>query len=321
LLPTTPKPKAEWLRKLIELGNQDSETGIESFEFPAGSNPTYDWGRYAKEERKAEMRARETLGPKATAADDPFFAEQFLGQWVYYTGRALPFNQMRHVIPPLIVEDLEGIDIGVSVDYGYEDPASAGLWAIMPSRQLIRFDEVYERHLSTPAFVERIQEKLGQWGVFPKYATGDPSRPEVSRLMSEAGFPVVEMDKGAQRDRAAGHRRIADLLTEGEIEGEPGLLVTSNCTHTITEWKLLHYKEGYRDEYGTTALKGADHTFDDTRYFVMSRPGPSRQRPEEHWFKQWKRERARAQRRAAGGLHPLMGTSAWATTGKSPYAS
>jgi hypothetical protein len=290
LLPTTPKQQAAWLRELAEQGEADGSLGIDSFTFPFKSNPTYNKERYERERRKAEIRAKKEIGPNATATDDPYFAEQFEGRWVYYTGRALPFSRNRHVISPDKV-DFVGCRIGVSVDYGYEDPSSAGFWCVMPNGILVRFDEIYERHLSTQKFVGRITEKLEKLGMEADLVSGDPSRPEVSKMMLEAGLPVVVIDKNAQRDRAAGHRRLVDLLSEGPKEGFPGLYVTSNCKHTISEFEHLRYKEGFRDEYGTTALVGADHAFDDARYFVMTRPAPHAEPETKDWLREFKRRR------------------------------
>lgn len=298
--PTTPKQRAGWLRDLADKGRADPSLGIASFQFPRHANPTYDEANYEQARRLAERSARARIGPHATAEDDPEFAEQFLGRWVYYAGRVLPFERARHVIPAATGRALVPVsDIWVSLDYGFEDPASAGFWAITPDGLYVRFDEIYQRQLSTPRFVEAVQAKLADHGVRRARCTGDPSRPEVSRLFQEAGLPVVVMDKNAQRDRAASKKRLADLLLEGPVERPdrpgsfyPGLYVTDNCTESIRTLESLHYREGHTDENSASALLGEDHVYDDCRYLVMSRPPPKRQ-PRPDAFEDLRREQAR----------------------------
>lgn len=273
--PTTPKPKADWLRKMVEDGDQDPRLGIESFQFPPHANPTYNHKRFEMERAAAELRAKAQIGDHATAEDDPLFAEQFLGRFVYYTGRVLPISAARNVIDPSAARAwLPESRIMVSVDYGYNDPACALFWAVLPNGILVLFDEIYERGLETGAFIDRIHQRLASYELIPEYVCGDPSRPEVDRVMRESGLNVFVMDRNAQRDRAAGTRRLIDLLVSGPVEGYPGLYVTKNCHRTLAEWNALHFREGCTNEYSTSAWRGADHAADAARYFVMTRPSP-----------------------------------------------
>lgn len=314
VMPTTPKPHAQWLKSLSDQGRQDPATGIETFWFPPGANPRYDWKRYEQAKRAATMRAREAFGPNATASDDPYFAEQFEGRWVYYTGSVLHFSRPRHVVPAGTFEPISDHRIAVSVDYGFEDPASALFWAILPGPVYFLFDEIYERHLTTERFVARIQERLAGHGVSAEFFCADPSRPEVDRVMQEAGLPVFVMDKNAQRDRAAGYRRLIDVLSEGPYPGFPGLYVSSRCPRTIAEWETLHFKEGFRSEYSETAIDGDDHSADSARYFLMTRPR-SEQVPEsaEHPVDRFRRmRRAETAASARSFFHHQIGARRYA---------
>lgn len=300
LAPTTPKPKAEWLRELCEQGEANPGLGIESFTFPRWANPDYDEELFAQESAAAELRSKGRLGPHATAEDDPYFAEQFLGRWVYYTGRVLPFDPKRHVIDDDVwMRGLskDRIRWGLGSDYGYEDPACAHLWAILPNGIYVIADEVYEKHLDTATFVEKGHALVTSRGVKPSVVAGDPSRPEVDRLMRDAGLDVFVMDKNAQRDRAAGHRKVSDLLVSGPVAGFPGLYVSRRCQKTIAEWKTLHYREGMTDEYSTNALVGADHAYDAARYFLMTRSEPVKQPKTEDIVTRWIRSRQRLRAR------------------------
>lgn len=276
-LPTTPKARAiGWLKEgLIDAGRTDPALSIESFEYPPEANPLYDWPARQAAEARALNRVKKTIGPDAVASDDPLFAEQFLGRWVQYTGRVLPFSRAANTASEAqIGRILRACRVHVSVDYGYDDPAVALFWAVRPDGILVIFDEIYERKLTTQAFIDKIESVLVQHGVKAERCCGDPSRPEVERVMQEAGLRVYPMDKNAQRDRAAGYRRLQDLLTEGPVEGFPGIFVSEKCQQTIEEWERLSFKEQYANEYSTGSLAGEDHAADAARYYVMSRPRP-----------------------------------------------
>lgn len=283
-LPTTPKPSADWIRELKDRGEKDPSLGIEHFHYPKEANPHYPIERFNQEKRLADIRVKETIGPHASYRDDPYFAEQFLGLWVYYTGMVLPFNVERHVLASA-PKEVSFAPKAVSIDYGYSDAAVAHFWAILSNGILVIFDEIYEKLLTSNKLIDRIHERLEKYGD-TSYIVGDPSKPQVARIMREAGLNVWDRDKNAMRDRSAGFTRLRDLMTEGPVEGFPGLYVTANCKNTIAEWKTLRFREGCKNEFANGSFIGADHAADSARYFVMSRPLPSREGTDEDWIKQ-----------------------------------
>lgn len=293
LLPTTPKPYAEWIKDLCDV----HDPNVAWFQFPKEANPYYDHERF----REAEARAAR-LSPTGRSEDYPEFAEQFLGRWVYYTGMVLPFNPVRHVIPNDAI-DPATCRVFVSLDYGYDHPSAALLWAVDPRGLLIIFDEVVERKIDSWTLIEKIQRKLDGYGVTPEYYTGDPQRPETAHLLGRLGLHVFDINKRAQRDRAAGHRRLSDLLTSNEtgdpqIAGMPGLYVSERCTETIHEWSTLRYKEGAAvDEHSKASFLGRDDCFDAARYGVMTLPDARRERKPKSWLA----EALERQRRIRGG--------------------
>ena len=274
VMPTTPKPKAKWLRKLGEDGRVTPEMRVETFRFPPEANPTYDWSRFRAAKAAAEIRAREQYGPDATASDDPYFAEQFEGRWVYYEGRVLPFSRRRHLVAPGTFGSLREHRIAVSVDYGYQDPAVALFFSILDGPVYFLFDEIHERHLTSERFVEAILARLSHHGLEADFFVGDPKKPEVDRVMQDLGLPIFAMDKKAQASREAGYRRLIDTLTQGPFAGFPGLYVSSRCEKTAAEWDELHFKDGFSKEYSEQAIagKGNDNAADAARYFLMTRP-------------------------------------------------
>ena len=309
IMPTTPKPGAEWLQEMCEMGEKDPSLSIESFHFPVHSNPLYDKAKYIREEKKAARRSE-----TGKAEDDPYFAEQFLGRWVYYTGMVLPFGNQNLVT--LNESWLDGAQLYVSCDWGYSDACVALFWAMMPSGALLLWDEIYDKKQTTFEFVERIEKKLAGREHQVGYATGDPKQPQVARYLTDFGLNVIDVDKRAQADRAVGHRRLVDLMSVDPDRNHPMLYVAKDrCPKTVTEWKHLRYKEGHTNEYGTTALAGEDHAYDAARYFVMTRPEPERERAKPSWLREVQRKR-----REQGNAAPNRGRSRWKRKGAAAYA-
>jgi len=293
IFPTTPKPRAEWLRAMVEQGEKHRHLSTDAFTFPPHANPEYDHELFQIEKQKAQMRS-----PTGNADDDPYFAEQFLGHWVYYTGRVLPFGAQNCV--KLNEKWLDHSKIFVSTDFGYSDACVALFWAVLPSGALLIWDEVYERLMKTHDFVEAISEKLKGREHQVAYVCGDPKQPQVARYMSDYGMNVIDINKKAQADRAVGHRRLVDLLSVDPKRGHPMLFVAEDrCPKTVVEWKHLRYREGMRNEYSDAALEGDDHSYDAARYGVMTRPTPRVQADDRNWVTEALRQRREERRHEA----------------------
>jgi len=316
ILPTTPKPQAQWIRELGQGGLRDRSLSIDWFSYPQHANPLYDWDNFHRAEKLAAMRSQ-----TGKAEDWPEFAEQFLGRWVFYTGRVLPFDIQSHGFDQDWI-DLSQCRIYASCDYGYEDACVALFWAQDATGRLYLFDEIYERRLTTEDFTQRIEDKLRPFRKQVAYITGDPKQPQVEHYLRRMGLSVVLVNKKAQADRAAGHRRLVDLLANRE-DGIPGLLVErTNCARTIAEWNDLHYRDlgdsQHRNEYASNAIVGKDHAFDAARYFAMTMPQFMEEDREEDaisYLKRVRRERELEQ----GYRSPAI--ARWAQTGISPYAA
>jgi hypothetical protein len=314
IFPTTPKPHGEWIRNMADKGRENPDMGIESFEFSRYANPRYDHDQFARAKRLAEMNTE-----SGNAEDDPFFAEQFLGRWVYYTGRVLPFDPLHHVVD-VDMGWIAGCPSYVSVDYGYEDGCVALFWALHPSGALLIWDEIYERHMTTPDFVTAIVEKLDRSRMITslKYVCGDPKQPQVAEYMQRNGLPVTPINKRFQADRALGQRRLIDLLQRDPDTKHAGMYVGRNCERTISEWKTLHYREKNQSEYGPSAFVGADHAFDAARYFVTTLPRVAEEEREEDWIEVHKRKVA-ARVEGKYTWENQLGLANWAHTGESPF--
>jgi hypothetical protein len=314
IFPTTPKQDGEWLREMSEMGAADPSLSIETFVFPPEANPLYDFEKYHREEKKAALRA-----DSGRAEDDPYFAEQFLGQWSMYTGRVLPLEKRNFVT--LDPTWLDVSKLFVSTDYGYEDGCVALFWAVLPSGALFIWDEIYERRIVTAEFVRQIDAKLGRHRSKLAYACGDPKQPQVAHYMREFGLPVIDVNKGAQVDRAIGHRRLVDLLSVNPDLGHPMLyLDPDRCPKTTREWQHLHYREGMKNEYSEGAFRGADHAYDAGRYGATTRPEPDAEPERPNWLRELEQERRRELRHVAGAFNATRGLGRWQRSGRSPYS-
>jgi hypothetical protein len=270
LLPTTPKRKAMWLYDWIQAGEEDPRLSIDSFVFTPRCNPAYDWDRF----HEAQLLAESRTGP-GRAHEDPEFAEQFLGMWMFEGGKVLPFRwlDLEDGRPSHVVDEPpEGIDWAewfVSCDYGYDHAACALWWAKLPDEQVHIAAELYERNLNPSAFVNRIRAITSELGVKPAYYVGDPRRPEVADLMAQKGLPLYPRDAKLMKERAGSHAALVELMSIDPDTGHCRFSISDECTSTITEWKNLRRKDGWTgDEFAKAALapKSKDEAYDAARY-------------------------------------------------------
>ena len=286
IYPTTPKRKAMWAWDMIQAGAESPELGIEHFQYTGNCNPTYDWDRFRRAERKAELAY-------GTAEEDPEFAEQFLGHWTFNEGKVLPFrwlpndsysNVTSH-IPPW----LPYATWFVSMDYGYDDPACVHFWAVDVDGSIFLASEIYERHLLTSDLVQRIDERCDYLGINVKSYIPDPQKPELTEIMRRLGLPIYDRMKPSElRSREAGYSELRDAIGVNPDTGRPRLMVHSSCEQTIHEWKTIRFKEGHSNEFADGAIVGKDHATDSARHFVRSRVRGDRR--EATWVDQWTRQ-------------------------------
>lgn len=332
ILPTTPKPHAEWIKQLIDKAEEDPSLPIEHFhywiDYPNRicANPDFNWERF---ETAMKLAASHTTTGRAE--DWPHFAEQFLGMWVYYTGRVLPFRwqpsldgRMSHVIQTM-PKGHDRCKTFVSVDYGYDHPSAALWWKIFPDGTLVLFAEIKEKNLNASQFIDKIMRRNEDLQVDPEYYVGDPSRPEVASLMQQLGLDVYDHgSKNELRDRAAGSMKLIEYMADDETLqradgqfGRPKLFVLqSGCPQTIYEWKVLRRKEKFKgDEFSKSAFdpECEDDLFDAGRYGIMSRAQPHSKGQDRNWmdehmsrYRRQQKQRPTVQPALRGMVSPYM---------------
>ena len=168
----------------------------------------------------------------------------------------------------------------VSFDHGYSKPFSVGWWAVSPSGTAFRYREWYGWN-GTPnrgmelspkeiarGILAREEEERREGIRFDRIA--DPSIFERSRgesIAQQMGAEGVQFRKG-DNARLAGKMQLHGRL-RFDPEGRPGLYVFDCCRQFIRTVPALAYDAARVEDVDTDA---EDHVYDETRYFLMSKP-------------------------------------------------
>ena len=213
------------------------------------------------------------------------------GKWDAFEGQAFPEfvndpehyrdGRYTHVIEPFEIPP--GWPRYVSFDHGYSRPISFGVWAVDPQGRVYRYKELYGCRPNepntgvqkTPGEIARMLADLME----PEFREGlhivgvaDPAIWDRSRGTSveeqiRSVFSGVVFRKG-DNTRLAGKMQLHERLKFGE-DGRPMLYVFSDCRDFIRTLPALAYDPLRVEDVDT---QGEDHIYDETRYFLMSRP-------------------------------------------------
>lgn len=213
------------------------------------------------------------------------------GKWDAFEGQAFPEfvndpehyrdGRYTHVIEPFEIPP--GWPRYVSFDHGYSRPFSFGVWAVDPQGRVYRYKELYGCRPNepntgvqkTPGEIARMLADLME----PEFREGlhivgvaDPAIWDRSRGTSveeqiRSVFSGVVFRKG-DNTRLAGKMQLHERLKFGE-DGRPMLYVFSDCRDFIRTLPALAYDPLRVEDVDT---QGEDHIYDETRYFLMSRP-------------------------------------------------
>ena len=214
-----------------------------------------------------------------------------LGKWDAFDGQAFPeFTDdpahyedglFTHVIRPFLIP--YHWPRYVSFDHGYTRPFSFGVWAVDEDGRAYRYKELYgcvpgEANTGVMLPPGEIAEGLGRLlesefmdGLRPT-GIADPAIWDRSRGMSveeqiRKVFSGVIFHKG-DNTRLPGKMQLHERLKFDE-DGRPMLYVFENCRDFIRTIPALVYDSRRPEDIDTG---GEDHIYDETRYFLMSRP-------------------------------------------------
>jgi PBSX family phage terminase large subunit len=186
-----------------------------------------------------------------------------LGRWVAFEGMVYDnWNRDHH----LVHREEFWKWLLVTVDEGYENPASAGLWGIDSDDRMHRLKSFYKRHVLQSEFVRFLVD----FGTEVKDAHGkelerrfvcDPSAAGLIAAMEAAGLTVEKADN----DVMAGIQEMRDRLAV-RGDGRPGMTIEpdgEDNEHVVEEIESYHFDKDERP------AKGLDHTMDESRYGCM----------------------------------------------------
>lgn len=168
-----------------------------------------------------------------------------------------------------------------SFDFGYTRPFSVGWWATAPDGRVYRYREWYGcvpgepntgLKLTAAAIAQGILEREApeRAASIPIAAVADPaiwdsSRGEsIAEQMLSAGVAFDPADHARLSGKMQLHARLAM-----DSARRPGLYVFSCCRDFIRTVPALVYSPSNVEDVDT---EGEDHIYDETRYFLMTRP-------------------------------------------------
>ena len=180
-----------------------------------------------------------------------------MGQWCAAEGLVYDFDPQCHVGTP---EKLWG-RYYLSVDYGTQNPFSAGLWLVQGGRAW-RIREFYHsgrdtgRMLTDEEYHEKLVELAGALPV--EYVVVDPSAASFIATIRRHGVFSV---RKAKNQVLPGIRWVASLLQAG------ALFIGPDCKDAIREFSAYRWQTDARED---RVVKEHDHAMDDIRYFCAT---------------------------------------------------
>lgn len=224
----------------------------------------WDDNPYISEEAKNAM--------KASMSNDELKSRQF-GEFLDLGGRVYPeFDENENVIEPFDIP-FEWQD-KLSIDPGLKNPLSCHWYAIDYDGNIYVVAEHYDREKDIEYHSQKIHEisdKLN-WhrnsnGMIESLIdsaanqTTLASRKSVVDLFYEHG---ILANSNVNKDVFSGIQRVKSYLKNAN--GERKLFIFNTCKNLIKEMK------GYRWGKGESPVKVDDHSMDELRYYIMSRP-------------------------------------------------
>ena len=222
------------------------------------------WIQKAKEKNLLHLRFtmddNPSLDPKIRARYETlytgvFYRRYILGQWCAAEGLIYDFSEEKHICSVLPKTGRYYI----SVDYGTQNPFSAGLWCVQDGKA-VRLREFYYsgratgRQRTDEAYYEDLVNLAGDYPV--EQVIVDPSAASFIAVIRHHGRFRV---RKAKNDVLPGIRLVASLLQSGKLR------IGASCGNTIREFGLYRWEEG-RD----VPRKEDDHAMDDVRYFCTA---------------------------------------------------
>ena len=266
--PYTPDSGGLWLYEL-EL-EAAARPDWQVFHQPAWDCPHYD--------------PKEIAAAKRELSEDAF-AEQYGGEWRFYTGRVYrSFQAQTHLVPAFPIP--QGWKVYAGTDFGLRD-ATCTLWmAKSPTGEGYIFDEYYytNQDRATPDHAVAMLGMESARGTRPLVRIADHHGLGAQLILdlNKAGWKTIgiqSQDRRSRRDRTlnAISRKARDApyhVREGLAPADPDgrypdlFVMKGRCPNLIREIQFLRWKDTVRKEGGFGDTEGDDHAIDTQEYLV-----------------------------------------------------
>ncbi len=200
---------------------------------------------------------KEALDRKRKDISPSVFAQQYLAEFTDLEGRIYTeFNRDQTLPEP----PFEPISWGFSVDFGYNHPLAAYLYAVGSDDQVHVYRELYERKLDDAQRLAKIKDLVEGYEI--STAVGDSEDPiALLSLSRELGF-IVE-------PAAKGKGSVFDGITEMKSRLHSGdLTINDRCVNLADELESYSWKLDVAGNQTDTPIKEMDDACDSVRYFV-----------------------------------------------------
>lgn len=184
-----------------------------------------------------------------------FYRRYVLGQWCAAQGLIYQLDENRHLLADMPKEGRWYI----SVDYGTQNPFSAGLWCVADGKAY-RVAEYY--YSGRESGVMRTDE---QYYADLVALAGDKPVEQVIIDPSASSFIATIRRHGRFRVRRARNAVLPGIQLVATLLQQERLLLHPSCKNTLREFSLYCWEDD-RD----APKKENDHAMDDIRYFCMS---------------------------------------------------
>ena len=193
--------------------------------------------------------------------DGVFYDRYIKGLWVKAEGLVYPMFDKSRTFDTLPAAQYRYF---ISIDYGTQNPFSAGLWAVDSFRRVaFRAREYYyggrerKKQLTDEEYYAEVEKLAGNLPV--EYLVIDPSAASfIATVRRHGRFSV----RKAVNDVLDGIRVVSSMLKAGMV------LIHSGCADSIREFGLYSWDADAKGD--DKVLKENDHAMDDIRYFCYT---------------------------------------------------
>lgn len=223
------------------------------------SKPLKDWQdfHFTSYDNNSIPNVKKELDKKKKDISPSVFAQQYLAEFTDLEGRIYTEFNRDDTLPEI---PFEPVSWGFSVDFGYNHPLAAYLYAIGPDDQLHVYKELYERGLDADQRLKKIKELTDGHDI--KVAVGDSEDPiALISLNKELPFTIEAAAKG-QGSVFAGITEMKSRIFKGD------LTFNDVCVNLADELESYSWKLDKAGEQMDEPIKEMDDGVDSVRYMT-----------------------------------------------------